>query len=141
MTALPNQTRRPIPLDALLARHAPARPSTGPFHRSAIRQPPPTLADLERRASVAPDSTERSDAPTLTAPADLPRALVLCVTHATCSCGRTYVYPNRAILVRFDKAGLSNAVHYARGTLDQYAALPRERKTLAIEIPYCDECF
>jgi hypothetical protein len=151
MATLPNTARRPIPLDVLLARHAaPARPASAPRTRPA----PATLADLERRASLAPrafgdDSPERAErsegGSTALAPALAPDttavALVLCLTRASCACGRVYTYPNRAVLVRFDKQGLSNAVHYARGTLSQYADLPRERKTLDIEIPYCDECF
>jgi hypothetical protein len=165
MATLPNTARRSIPLDVLLARHAPARPASGPKPHPAHRPAPATLAELERRASLAPrafgdDSSERSSAPLDTrdtaerseggsaplAPASLAPdtaavALVLCLTRASCACGRTYTYPNRAVLVRFDRAGLSNAVHYARGTLSQYADLPRERKTLDIEIPYCDECF
>jgi hypothetical protein len=154
MATLPNTARRPIPLDVLLARHAPARPASGPKPHPAHRPAPATLADLERRASLAPrafgddsperNTTERSEGgSTALAPASdtAAVALVLCLTRASCACGRTYTYPNRAVLVRFDRAGLSNAVHYARGTLSQYADLPRERKTLDIEIPYCDECF
>jgi hypothetical protein len=156
MATLPNTARRPIPLDTLLARHAPARPASS----LAARRPPVTLADLERRASLAPrafgdDSSERSSAPLgardiaerseggSTSPSadTTAAALVLCLTRASCACGRVYVYPNRSVLVRFDKQGLSNAVHYARESLSQYADLPRERKTLDIEIPYCDECF
>lgn len=158
MATLPNQTRQPIPLDSLLARNA--RPATAPKPHPAHRTAPPTLADLERRASLAPrafgdDSSERSSAPlgardtaerseggeASSLQQDVAKAIVLCLTRATCSCGRVYTYPNRSVLVRFDKVGLSNAVHYARDSLSQYAALPRERKLLDIEIPYCDECF
>jgi hypothetical protein len=156
MATLPNTARRPIPLDVLLARHAPARPASGPKPHPAHRPAPATLAELERRASLAPrafgddssapldtrDTAERSEGGSAPlAPDTAAVALVLCLTRASCTCGRTYTYPNRAVLVRFDRAGLSNAVHYARGTLSQYATLPRERKTLEIEIPYCDECF
>lgn len=106
-------------------------------NRTAQRAKPPrpaprTLAELERSASLA-SAIPFADNP--------PRALTLVTTTATCECGRSYTMPNRAVLVRFDKQGLSNAVHYDRQHLPQYAHLPRERKTVHINVPFCEECF
>lgn len=134
MASLPNQSAQPIPLDTLLARHAQphARPASARVAYRPGGNAPPTLAELEHAASLSPPPL-RDD--------NTPRAVVLCLTRTTCKCGHVYVTPNSTILVRYDKAGFSNSVHYNRESVAPYAGLPRERKYIDTTADYCEECF
>lgn len=72
------------------------------------------------------------------------RAVVLVTTVYTCECGRVYRSPNPHVLVRYDRHGFENSIHYSRATIASFstlAALPREHKLLERTVPYCEACF
>lgn len=129
MASLPNRAAQPIPLNILLQRHT--RPASAKAAYRPGQSAPPTLAELERAASLAPPL--RDD--------NTPRAVVLCLIRTTCKCGHVYVAPNSTILVRYDKAGFSNSVHHTRESVAAYSDLPRERKYIDTTADYCEECF
>lgn len=113
---------RPIPLDTLLARHAPAaqRPEARP--RSS-----PSIQDL--RLPAAPPRPA----------ADRPTALILCVTAWRCACGSTGRAPAAYALARYDING--HSFRYSRADTADCASLPRETRELTVTVPFCEECF
>ncbi len=139
MAVLP-AAAQPIPHATLLRRHA--SPTGTPKPSPRLYRPggpaPATLAALEARASIALNGPGELNGLPLR---DTPAAIVLCTVNSHCdSCGRIYPHPS-CVLVRYDKQGFSNSVHYNRTTLAPFLSLPRERRTIESHVPFCDECF
>jgi hypothetical protein len=128
--ALPVTTPPPIPLDALIAR---AGLTAQPHTLRAQRLP---SAPAQGQAAGAARSP-----PALPLSPSAPSTLILPVSIATCTCGRTYRLPHRYVLGCYPGEG--HTFHYVRTDLANptLASLPRTIREDHITIPFCEACF
>lgn len=114
---------RPISLDNLLARNAPA-----PRREHVVSTLNDAFPHVPRHV------------PSPKAQPDKPTALVLNVNVLTCACGTIHRVPAAYALARYEVN--AHSFRYSRADVDaDTAALPREVREHHLRIPFCEACF